>query len=86
MANPDTLTCSSKFKYYSTNAADIDLVAEGKTVCRAIRANASGVVSLLSDHGDTETIPFAPGETQFVRCSKILTSGTTSAIGLTVFW
>jgi hypothetical protein len=93
--------CSPDFHYFSTNTADIDLQkmgADGQGIsgyaatldpgrpCRAIRANTAGNISVVTPRGNTEIIPFAAGETQSIRATKITTSGTTVAIGITIFW
>lgn len=79
---------SKKFLNYPTNAVDVDLMAanQGGDICRAIRCHVAGTLVVVSEAGDTVSLPFNAGETQNVRCRKTITLGSTTALNITVYW
>lgn len=83
---PNSVASSPKFLYYADVTADLDLVALGGGCCRAIRCQVAGTVVVVSEEGDTVTLPFNACETQQVRCRKIVDAGTGSNLGLTILW
>lgn len=86
MSDPDSVSSSPKYRNYPTNAADIDLVAAGGTLCRYVRCENAGSLSVLAADGTTVLLPFKAGERQDIQAAKILTAGSTAALNITVFW
>jgi hypothetical protein len=72
--------CSPNFAVVS---GATDLVAVGGAPCRALRATAAGNIVVISEDGQSVTLPFLAGEMQPVRCKNISSLTTTSA---TVYW
>jgi hypothetical protein len=84
--DPNSLSAGGKSLFYATNAEDIDLVAVGGSNARAVRAENDGTINVITGAGDTVAFPFKAGEQQVRQYRKILTSGPTAAIGITVDW
>ena len=86
----------SFFKTYAgALGADVDLnaastggapVSYGGGACAAIRCNVAGVLNVVPERGGAAVaLQFAAGETQYVRASKLVASGST-ATTITVYW
>jgi hypothetical protein len=85
-SHPETVNSPAHFHVYAA-VADIDLVAEGKGNCRAIRVVGAGVLQVKrASDGTTIPVPFKSGEIQLLQCTAIIASGSTVTGAITVSW
>jgi hypothetical protein len=77
---------SCKFLNLTTASAPnfLTLEAGGKRVCRAIRANEAGTLTVKSESDDDVIVPFLAGEMLPIRCKSV--TGAAGIINILVFW
>lgn len=81
------ITSSGTIRRVTSFSSDVDLTAlAAGAPCRGIRADAAGTLSIVDMSGTTVAIPFAAGELQPIRATKITASGTSGVTAVTVYF